>query len=107
MSQVTRDSPDSVADAAGNATVTLTNPGPYTFDVQQVSPSASSAPLGSTGKIYKGGAFICDFIPQSDAVVGPPNVQLYPGESCSARWTGLSVGSTCKATFIFDDGQPA
>lgn len=93
------------ATAAGAATVTLTNVKPATWDVQQISPTASSAPLGSTGKVYKGRAYICDFIPQADAVTGAPTIQLYPSESCSVVWTGLTSGSAVNVTFIYDDGQ--
>lgn len=96
------------ATAAG-AEAKLINYGPYTWDVQQVSPTADAAPIGSTGKLYKigkaGTAFVCDFIPQSDAVTGSPTISLYPGESCAARWTGLPAGTAVGATFIYDDGQ--
>lgn len=95
------------ANAAGVATATLTNYGPYTWDLAQISPSMPTAGSGAVGKIYKGGAFIADFVPSSDAVSGAPTLQLYAGESASAQWTGLTAGSTGQVTFIYDDGVPA
>lgn len=92
--------------ATGRATATLTNYGPYTFDVQQVSVEMTGAGGSASGAVRKGGNLIAPFVPQGDAVSGAPSVRLYPGESMTAEWSSATVGATGTATFIYDDGAP-
>lgn len=82
----------------------LSPTGTQTWTVQQVSTKAPTAQLGSTCDVKVNGAQITPLLAAGDVAAGEPYVELHPGERLTVEWAGLTNGTKCDVTFLFDDG---
>jgi hypothetical protein len=96
-----------IADAQGNATLTVTPLDAIGWRVSQVSPSMlpGSAPTVSataTAAVYVVGVLIAPFVAQGDAVAGDPPIDLQPGDVMTLVWVGCTPGNAVQAMVFYD-----
>lgn len=93
-------------EAGGTARVDLRTETRFqSWTVQQVSVEMSSAPVGATCVLRKGGALITPLIATGDAASGDPPVPLRPGELLRVEWAGCTPGDIGTVYVLYDDGR--
>jgi hypothetical protein len=104
MMSITDTTRTSVADANGDADVSIMPYRRQVWKVQQVSTEAPAALGTALSAVYKGDFLISPLLAKADVASGDPPVQLRPSESLTVRWSGLVPGDRVRAIFIYDDG---
>lgn len=88
----------------GGATIPISS-GAQEWTVTQVSTECEpAAPVGATCRVRKNGAIVSKMLPNGDVASGDPPVILNVGDVMTVVWTGMTVGTACKATVLLDDG---
>ena len=91
-----------VADASGNAVVTIRTSGNRPWLVSQVTVEMPDAPATAPCVLRKDGAPISPMVPQLDSAGGDPPIPLHPGQAITAEWSGLVAGSRGRVYVVYN-----
>lgn len=93
---------DGIVGAAGTLTVSF-GPGARTrtWTVSQVSVEMSSAPVGATCAVRKGGRLVTLLIAQGDVAGGDPPIVLRGGETMTVEWAGCTAGDVGHVLVVY------
>lgn len=74
------------------------------WTMQQVSVEMSTAPVGATCSLRKGGVLVTPLIATGDAASGEPSIPLRPGEELTVEFKGCTPGDVGTIYALYDDG---
>jgi hypothetical protein len=91
--------------ASGTVDLVFTPTAGQNWVVRQVSIDAANVGGSASCALYRDSNFISPLVPQGDAAVEPPPINVNNGHRLIVRWTAGTVGATVNAFIIYDDGQ--
>lgn len=90
-------------DANGDAVVEITPPGSYQWVIHQISVELATAPIGTRCILRYNGVYVATAVATGDAIVEPPTLRLWPGDTATVAWSAATPGDVATVLVIYDE----